>query len=396
MVVRKIQPIERITASKIQSIAFTGGRDFSAAEKEPERFIEGYENCRAVFDENEKMSACLELNSYEVQFDGKTVKMAGIGGVASLPEERNRGYIRALFENIFHEMRENKQWFSYLYPFSNAYYRQFGYEACLKKEREKIALTSFKQLPSIGQVKFFSPGEDTTSIKEIYSKFIKDKNLAVVRDEALWNRRLSQDPYKNNLYTYIWHNDAGEAMSYVTFKAVSKPGYKSDMEVQELIWLNGESLLGILGFLKSFVPRYEIFSWDNSGLFNMNLLFPEPYDVTGEVNSSGMNRIVDLEEVLKLITPPKGEGRLVFQVTDNFLAWNNGTYEVTWRNNEVEVEKKDGPADLSCSIQVLTQLITGYAAIEDFFWNKEVKVNGDISLLSTFFSKKPLYMNDYF
>lgn len=52
-------------------------------------------------------------------------------------------------------------------------------------------------------MKFLTPSGDTAGIKEIYNKFIQDKNLALVRDKANWNNRLSQDPYRNNLSTYI-------------------------------------------------------------------------------------------------------------------------------------------------------------------------------------------------
>jgi predicted acetyltransferase len=396
MEIRKILPQERIEASKIQSIAFQMGQDFSSEPPVPEKPIKSDETGRAAFNEQGKMCACLEHLPFKVRFDGKPVNMAGIGGVATLPEERNKGYIRELFKSSFKEMRENNQWFSYLYPFSNIYYRKFGYENTLTKTKNTIPLSSFSHFPSTGRVKLYLPGNDYSDIEAIYNSFIAHKNLAIVRDAKLWDKHLGEDPYKNLVYTYIWHDDNGVPKSYVTFKVLSNGPYSSHMEVRELIWLDGESLLGILGFIKGFSPRYVNFIWDTPHFLNLSILFPEPYHVEGTTSVSGMNRIVDLEEVLKLLKCPKGEGQLVFEVFDNFLDWNTGTFVIKWSDEVTEVSRTDAESDLSCSIQAMTQLITGYANIEDFFCHNDFKIHGNYTLLSEFFKKKQLYIVDYF
>jgi predicted acetyltransferase len=396
MEVRKIKPEERITASKIQAIAFTSGQDFSGIEADSEKKIQGYETGRAAFNDEGKMCACIELIPYEVMFNKHIVNMAGIGGVASLPEERRNGYVREIFKKCFIEMRENKQWFSYLYPFSNIYYRKFGYESCLRRTKTTIPLDSFKHFSEVGKVKHYIPGTDDKDIRNIYNKFIKDKNLAVVRNDKLWKNHIEQDTYKNNLYTYVWYSDEGEAKGYITFKSKDKGQYKYDMQVQELIYIDDEGLLGILGFVKRFIPRYENFIWENPDFLKLNLLFPEPSDVKVESYSAGMNRIVDLQEVLKLVEYPGDEGTLAFKVYDNFLEWNNGTFVVNWGQNGIEVDINECQPDLSCSIEVLTQLVTGFTDLEELSWDKAVKIEGNHALLSKLFKKNKLYINDYF
>jgi predicted acetyltransferase len=396
MEVRNIKPEECIISSKIQAIAFTAGQDFSVIEAEPKKKTEGYETVRAAFNNEGKMCACFNLIPYEVMFDKHIVNMAGIGGVASLPEERHNGYVREIFKYSFIEMRENKQWFSYLYPFSHAYYRKFGYESCLRKTKTTIPVNSFKHFFDTGKVNHYIPGSDDRDIRNIYSKFIEDKNLAVARNDKLWKAHIEQDTYKNNLYTYVWYTDDGEAKSYITFRAHDKGLYKYDMQVQELIFVDDEGLLGILGFIKNFIPRYENFVWENPDYIKLELLFPEPYDVKSEVSSSGMNRIVDLQEVLKLTQCPEGNTTLVFKIYDNFLDWNSGTFVVNWGQNSVDVQKKECQPDLSCSIQVMTQLLTGFTDLKELTWNKDVRIEGNYSLLSRLFKKKKLYFNDYF
>ena len=132
MIIRKISPKEHIEVRKMQTIAFSGSGDFDLAETNVDKFTDGYESAIGVFDDNGKICSSVYLIPYEIRFNGNTVKMGGIGGVATLPEERNKGYIKELFKYCFTEMFKNEQIFSVLYPFSNVYYRQFGYEWCIK------------------------------------------------------------------------------------------------------------------------------------------------------------------------------------------------------------------------------------------------------------------------
>lgn len=396
MEIRKITPEERLAASKIQSIAFFTSRDFSQASENPQQYQKNYETGRAVFNDGGKMCACLELIPYEIRFLGHTVKMGGIGGVATLPEERHRGYIRKLFTYCFNEMQENGQVFSYLYPFSHAYYRQFGYETSLNLIQYTIPFSSFSHFPKRGEFRFYLPDMERKDLVEVYNGFIQDKNLAVIRNDRMWHDRLSHDPYKTVQYTYIWYNEKDEARGYVQFQVKRKENASPDMDVRELIWLDREALVGILGNLKVFASQFENFLWRAPEFLNLSLLFPEPYPIQMEVMTSGMNRIVDLKDTLSLVSYPEKPGSVILEVRDNFLSWNNGTFAVAWDKGEVEVKESSQAPDLSCDIQGITQLLTGYISLDDLLLREGTVVHDAYPLLSSLFSKKPLFLADYF
>ena len=79
MEVRKIKPEEHIDALRILSIAFRWSKDFGEANKNPEKFYNGYETWRAAFNDNGKMCSALEMTPFKFKFDGKAVDMGGIG-----------------------------------------------------------------------------------------------------------------------------------------------------------------------------------------------------------------------------------------------------------------------------------------------------------------------------
>lgn len=390
MEIRKIQPSENLEALKIQSVCFTANRDFTTGGK----YEDDYEVVRALFNSDGKMCASLNLIPFLFRMNGETVKMAGIGGVVSLPEERNKGYIKKIFKHSLQEMRDCGQLFSFLYPFSNSYYRQFGYECCNKVQIVKIPLTAFAELKSPGHAKHFVYGEDIDTVKKLYNRFIEDKNLAIVRDEKQFRDLFDRDAYKDLYHTYIWYNHEGEAVSYISFGALE--GKENDLDVTEFVWSSFEGLKGLLGFLSKFHPYFSNFTGLFPEFIDFRLLLSEPYQVNTEIKARGMNRIVDVEKVLALLKYPEKNGQIVIKVNDDFCEWNTDTFIAAWESGKVHVARKDIPADLSCSIQTLTQLVAGYATLTDLENFTNLKVTGNATLLNSVFAKKQLFLRECF
>ncbi|MEI6578569.1 MAG: GNAT family N-acetyltransferase, partial [Eubacteriales bacterium] len=365
-------------------------RDFTTGKG----FDDNYEVVRALFNNDGKMCASINYIPFLFRMNGETVKMAGIGGVVSLPEERNRGYIKKIMRFSLQEMRDCGQLFSFLYPFSNPYYRQFGYECCYKVQAVKIPLTAFAEFKAQGHAKAFVYEEDIETIKELYNSFVENKNLAIVRNELQWKEMFDRDAYKDLYYTYIWHNHEGKAVSYISFEALE--GKENDIDVMELVWDSLEGLKGILGFLHKFYPYYSNFTGLLPEFIDFELLISEPFKVATEIKAKGMNRIVDVEKVLASLKYPEKSGQFTIRVNDDFCEWNTGTFWIAWENEKVEVVKKDLPADLTCGIQVLSQLVTGYASLEDLQEFAGVQVSGNATLLSAIFRKKQLFMRECF
>jgi predicted acetyltransferase len=74
------------------------------------------------------------------------MKMSGIGDVASYPETRGSGGIRNIFSAIFNDLHENGTELSYLAPFSQPFYRKFGYETVFDSEEIRIPKAVITQI----------------------------------------------------------------------------------------------------------------------------------------------------------------------------------------------------------------------------------------------------------
>lgn len=77
---------------------------------------------------DDKLVSSLSIYPCKVNIHGKTYDMAGVTGVGTYPEFANKGLMQSLIIEAIHRMRANKQWISYLYPFSIPFYRHKGWE----------------------------------------------------------------------------------------------------------------------------------------------------------------------------------------------------------------------------------------------------------------------------
>lgn len=398
MEIRPIKPEERILLSKIQCIAFLFTRDFSEFEQNPEKFYKGYETGRAAFDETGKMCSGLELIPYNVRFDGSTVRMGGIGGVVSLPEVRRRGYVRKLFEYCMEEMYEKGYVFSYLYPFSHEYYRKFGYELNLTNTEYTIPFSAFSSFKTAGTVQMFVPGMDASDIISVYNQYIQDKNLSVVREHKHWERFMDKDPYKTNVFLYVWYNDEGQPRGYFQYSVdrSDKTRLEPDMKVDEMIFLDGEAFKGMMAFLNQLASRFHNLILRLPHFENILPFFPEPYNVEQKIRTQGMNRIVNVQRALELMRVPAGRGEAVIEVKDYFYERNSGRYLIHWENGTSSVAATGREPDLVCGVNHLSQLVTGFLTLPQLCAAGCIEVAGDINKLSNLFVHKQLFLGDYF
>ncbi len=390
MEVRKILPEEHIDILKLRSASYNSKKDFS----DPEKTKLGYEKIRAVFDDSGKACSTTCVEPYTIRFNGSNVKMAGIGAVATLPQERNKGYVRKLFTYCFEEMRENEQIFSYLFPFSHPYYRMFGYECNYDRQFVTMPLNAFAELKVPGRVEQLIYDKQLEDIKDIYNCFIENKNLAVVRTDEQWKALFDRDPYTELYSTYIWYDGDGNPSSYVSYD--SSGSGQVEMHICELAFKNYEALKGLLGFLSKFHPLFKAFKGYLPSYIDLTILVAEPILMQRELKTFGMNRIIDAEKVLSYLKCPAYNDSVCIEVSDSSIPWNNGIFTVSFEDGSVSVKKTSNAPDLRCSVQSLTQFATGYVSLAKAAEYKAAVLLGKQELMLSLFPQKEMFMTESF
>ncbi|MDU0409732.1 hypothetical protein N42HA_02773 [Lactococcus lactis] len=103
--------------------------------------------------ENQKLTSMVIDSHFNVYWKNQEVKTSGIGYVASYPEFRGNGAIRQLMTKSLRDNYEKGVIFSYLAPFSYAFYEKFGYHYAFNQKHYRLAAQDFpKGKRSAGEI----------------------------------------------------------------------------------------------------------------------------------------------------------------------------------------------------------------------------------------------------
>ena len=143
-------------------------------------------------------------------------------------------------------------------------------------------------------------------------------------------------------------------------------------------------------------------------MYNDSITLPETVDLSPVLNNwagwgkrnvertvcdTGVSRVVDVEEVLKM-AKYRGEGTVCIGIYDDIYApWNNGTFTVTF-GKETTVTR-GGTPDIEMTINAFSSGILGRIDAENLPMFPGVKICNDTELSGVFY-KKPLWIEEHF
>lgn len=407
MEVRKITLEEYPEALRMYSICFeydeglgdkTKDKQFleKIASQPRNRTDDNWDCIWAAFDTDGKMMSNMASLPFTANFDGHKVKMAGIGGVTTLPVYRQRGAVRACFGKILEEMREKGQVISYLYPFSYYFYRKFGYEHCGTTVDWKIKLTAMPKAGKNGTFAMLEPDGDVKDLEAVYHAFANGVNLMTQRDQWSWKKAITYaNPYETPVFTFLYYDGAGQPQGYFHFVRRIEGGVRS-IDVPEFCFATNEAATAMLGFLGKYQSDYSFASIRLPGYLDLSAFLPEYANCVERTEKyTGMFRVVDAQRVLE-IAKYKGEGSFTLALADETAPWNTGVYTVTFGKEGTHVIRTEKQPDIRMDIQAFSLLISGEYGLMDARYLSNVQIYRNQEILENVFYRKPLWINDYF
>jgi predicted acetyltransferase len=411
MIVRKIKESELLRANQIASVAFEWpfGPVSSVVEKNESKEKatmksrgDLYEQNRwAAFDDAGEMLGSIGVIPYQIAFDGHTVGMSGIGGVSTLPPYRRKGMIRACFEHAFAEMREQKQLFSALYPFSVMYYRKFGYEIATEVAEWTIDFSAIPDYADVGgSYSMYSPGDDLSDYLMVYRAFSKYYTFAIDR-EICDMVPFTSNPYEKFQFLYLFRNDAGEPKGYLSFYHETADNKSiincvTPFHGVEFCFSDIEGLKGLLCFVRKFAPKYDTLKITLPKDFPLQLYLGETNDVKREMLFRGMVRVVDAEQVLR-IAQYQGNGAFSIRIDDPCAPWNQDCFDVKFEaGRAVSIERGGKSPDIAMSIGDFSRLITGCRNEAPLSQFPSVVIYHNNPVFDQVFYSKPNWFGDFF
>ncbi|MBR0368455.1 MAG: GNAT family N-acetyltransferase [Clostridia bacterium] len=404
MIIRKIRPEEFKRCQQLCALAFE--YPMKDADLSPEAALDKirqnplsmqdvhWDSQWAAFgDDDATMLATLTVIPWRARFDGCDVPMGGIGGVASLPQYRRGGAIRRCVEAALRDLHDSGTLLSYLYPFSTAFYRKFGYELGCDWTRWRLKLSGMPTLSVAGRWQLSEPDRPLTDAIRAVNRAREARYNCMVLSGDTEYLYLREDPFVTKHYTYVYYDAQDRPRAHLT--AVPEGGA---LRCPRFVFSDREGFCGLLALLMRL-------SADHS---HATLCLPTDVDLRGvlpewsfgnverAVEQRGMVRAVNVEGLLR-VARARGEGSLRVAVADPLLPENDGCFEVAFAPGRPNAVRRvaDSP-DIALTIQDFSRLIVGCCDAADPDWLPDVQLNCAPERAAQLFYRKPTFISQYF
>ena len=314
--------------------------------------------------DDETLTSQIMVLPYSVKIGAQDVQMAGIGNVATYPEYRGNGGIRALFGEIFKELEEKEIPLSYLAPFSQPFYRKFGYETVFETVSGTLTRDTVTQLPftTEGTIKRVDKNDPKWRevLKTLYSETLGKDFGAVGREDWWWEAKLS---YRKIHEVAVVFDSAQEPVGYLMYQMEG-----SKFIIKELAYKTKQALYKLNGFISSHSGTFETFHYSASLLEKMTLLFPECRVLEQKIEQDMMVKIVLFDKFMTSYPfNPNTNLSVSLSIEDNSSQYNDGTWQLTIENGAASCKKLSDDhlenADFSGTIQKWTQVFMGHSKL---------------------------------
>ena len=396
MIIRQIKKEEKKRVNELFAVAFEQPLENGPMDDEDNNKIHTW----AAFEDNDiNMISTFSVSDFDISFDGNRCKMGGIGGVATLPQYRRQGGIRGCFEKAIPTMYAQNYDFSYLYPFSTAYYRKFGYENCVQKYHLTIDLGLLNPEKTDG---YFTMVEDGTSnvknIMQIDSVWEKRYNMMVLHSIDDYDWVVKTDPAKTLEFLYIYFDKNDKPLAYTVFRMQNENDGRN-LLCSRFSFVNKEGFMGLMGLFKSLSSDHKYVKLVLPSETAMQYLCNEwsMGAALWQILPSGMVRVINVKSVLKK-AKYIGDGIVNIQIIDTQIRENNATYRLKFENGRaISVEPTEKEPDIRMPINIFSALISGVSAFDEAKgYMNGIEVLTDNTSIERVFYKKPLMIADYF
>lgn len=328
----------------------------------------------------------LAVPDLSIWLQGVQIRMGGIGGVATKPEHRMKGYARTLLEESVRYMTGLGQDVSMLFGISD-FYNKFGFQPCLPEHHTRIATRDAERAAEGTMALSRRPirEDDHPFIVRLYNEDNRSRACAVVRDAKTFRGFRKGTTFWTKATSFVLEDARGERVAYAAFDENA-----TEVKVIEVNATDRRAFWTVLHeFAKMAVER-------RTGQVELHMArdhafvrFARRYGCRVESNyprmGAGMMRILNQGPLFRKLRPA--------------LAKRLGQSEYSGRRVRLTIETDLGTTDLRFHMTApsrtavggrlkvgqgkLTQLVVGYRIADDILGDPGVESEGEVARLLT-------------
>lgn len=323
----------------------------------------GYGRILAATDEHGAIVGSTRSHALDMALPGGVRRVAGVTGVGVWPTHRRRGVLSALMGRQLRDFHGAGEHYAALWASESGIYGRYGFGLAVTETEAALevhhgALRTDAPRDGGLRVRMQRPDAARTSVEEVFGRVARTQLGRFARDQAWWDRLLSDDPAgrggKGPLRVSVAQGPDGP-LGYALHRAErrwSVHGSRSVLHVQEAVATTPAAHTALYEHLFSFdlITRVE-FDWLAQDDPIEHLLVDHQRLETTLVDSLWI-RLVDVPAALSertYVVPFEA----VLQITDRYAPWNAGTWHVKGGPDGAEVEATGAAPDVSLDVSHL-------------------------------------------
>jgi len=302
-----------------------------------------------------------------MRFNGKALPISGVTTVSTNPVDRNRGHLRKIITQHFHELHEQgERPLAVLYASQAIIYQRFGYAVVSTHHRYEIEPRFIQWVEPLvipGRLREVDPDRDFSLLVDLYRRFREDRTGLLHRGRAMWQAGVLEPPKGADSRQAVVYEENGEPLGYAVYTIGAyesrppEPGQK--VTVHDIVYLTPVAYRAIWNNFAGMQLARHIY-WDTVARDDpLPHLILEPRMLRDTSTEGILARIVDLPKTMA----GRGydaEARLRYELIDDLLPWNAGRWETRIEGGDVEtVPLASGEPELSMTVNTLAMLIFG-------------------------------------
>lgn len=300
--------------------------------------------------------------SFQMTIPGGVLPTAGVTIVGVQPTHRRRGILRRMMRLQLDAIHERGEPLAALWASEGSIYQRFGYglaslwgSISLPRDRNAFRVP---HVPA-GTVRFVDAEEGKRLFPPIYDAVRPTRAGFYDRSPAFWDAEFFPDPdhWRRGASAafHVVHETAGEPDGYARYRIKDDwddSGPKSSLIVIELMASNPAAHLDLWRYLLDvdLIARTE--AWNLAVDDPLLLTVAEPRRLGLRLGDALWLRIVDVSSALAG-RRYRGDGRVTFEVADEFCAWNDGRWQLSVEDGVPFVTPGTDAPDVACDVSDL-------------------------------------------
>lgn len=321
--------------------------------------------------DNDRIVATSGVLTFNMTVPGGDVPAGGVTVVCVLPSHRRRGLMSAMMRRMIDDCHERGEPIAILWASEGTIYQRFGYGLAtysMNLEAETRSCAYAREWEREGTFRLLRQEEAAEVVAPVYDAARSQRAGFLARTPDWWTG-IVQDEDKEKkggeARRIVVYETEGGPEAYAIYKMKGEwdvRGTTSSLRVEEAIATTPRGTREIWRYLFDIDLMRALKAWHLPTDHPILTLMVEPRRLGATVGDGLWLRIVDVVSALESRTygiDGRGEGRLTFELRDEYCAWNAGRWTLDANDGHARVARSSDEADLALDANDLASLYMG-------------------------------------